>query len=117
MRPTVSFARGTTASQAPAEALRLSHPIPQDVAATALALEPGFKSFYVYCVVFVERNPRLIGPADVAPIVGQGCLSEQARFNRQDIVASHIAARVVPVEDKVLDHIVRHAPASRRCPR
>jgi hypothetical protein len=59
VRPAVRFARGTTASQVPAEALRLSHPLPQDVAATALALEPGFKSFHVYCVVFVERDSPL----------------------------------------------------------
>ena len=68
VRPTVRFARATTASLAPAEALRLSHPLPQDVAATALALEPGFESFHGYCVVFVERNPRLIWPADATPL-------------------------------------------------
>lgn len=74
VQPAVRFARGTTASLAPAEALRFSHPLPQDVVATALALEPGFQSFRGYCVVFVERNPRLMWLQSLVRVVSPGRL-------------------------------------------
>ena len=107
--PTVRFVRGTGAAIL---ALLSS----EDLTAAAFGLEPGFKSFHEYCVVFVKCNPPLTWPADATPLAGQGCLTKQAPFNRQDVVASHIAARGVPVEDQGLDHIVRHAPVSPRCP-
>ncbi len=84
-------------------------PASQEIAASPLSLEPDFKSFHCTCLVFVELDPSLSWLANAAPLTDQGRLAKQAGFDRQDIVASHVAGMVTPVEHQVLDRVCGHA--------
>jgi hypothetical protein len=64
-------------------------------------------------MVLVELNSALAWSAKAAPLTDQGRLTKQAGLDRQDIVASHVAAWIAPVKDQILNRVLSHAPVSR----
>ena len=62
----------------------------------------------------MKLNLSLPWQADATPLTDQGGVTKQAWFDRQDIVASHVAGGITPVEHQVLDRVFRHTPMLRK---
>jgi hypothetical protein len=77
-----------------------------------LALEPSLEGFQGAGRTFVELNPALAWSPQTAPLPDQGSIPEQAGLDLQDIVTSHVAAWVAPVQDQIVDRVVSHARVS-----
>ena len=76
------------------------------MASTDLAGEPCFKRFAGGLIVCVQIEPPPAGRADATPLPDEGDVAEQCRFDRKDIVPSHVAAFIPALEHQHLKRIV-----------
>ena len=85
----------------------------EQIVTAPLALKPSLKGFHGAGLVFIELDPAPTRSAKAAPRPDQGRSPKQAGRERQDVVASHVAAWIKPVQDQIVDRVVSHAPVSR----
>lgn len=88
----------------------------QDVPTVPLALQPGLESLHRLDGSWVKFNPFLSRLPHASPFAREGEIAEQAGFDRQDIVPCHVAVRILPIKNEVLDSVLSHAQVSLKAP-
>jgi hypothetical protein len=79
-----------------------------NVSAADFSGDPSLKRFDRTCLLAIQFDALAAGAALAAPLPHQRGIAEQARLDREHVVARHVAGRVVAVEDHERDGVGGH---------